>query len=62
MHARHNVINTNVKYSKHFKPLGGNSFGRKVEIPIWLHLRLEVIGSTPILLGSSSAISKNSEL
>jgi hypothetical protein len=32
-HARHNVINTNLKYSKHFKPLTGSSFGRKVEIP-----------------------------
>jgi hypothetical protein len=28
MHARHNVINTNLKYSKHFKPLTGSSFGR----------------------------------
>jgi hypothetical protein len=33
MHARHNVINTNLKYSKHFKPLTGSSFGRKVKIP-----------------------------
>jgi hypothetical protein len=30
--------------------------GRKVKIPTWLHLRLEIIGSAPILLGSSSAL------
>jgi hypothetical protein len=33
MQACHNVINTNLKYSKHFKPLTGSSFGRKVKIP-----------------------------
>jgi hypothetical protein len=25
----------NLKYSKHFKPLTGSSFGREVEIPTW---------------------------
>jgi hypothetical protein len=39
-HARHNVINTNLKYSKHFKPLTGSSFGRKVEIPTPSHISL----------------------
>jgi hypothetical protein len=29
MQAHHNIINTNLKYSKHFKPLTGSSFGRE---------------------------------